>query len=59
MGGEDFAYYGERIPACFYVLGQQAADADPMPPLHSPRYDFNDETIETGIRMMTRLAIDG
>jgi metal-dependent amidase/aminoacylase/carboxypeptidase family protein len=30
-----------------------------MPPLHSPRYDFNDETIETGIRMMTRLAIDG
>ncbi len=59
MGGEDFAFYGERIPACFYVLGQQAADADPMPPLHSPRYDFNDETIETGIRMMTRLAIDG
>lgn len=59
MGGEDFAFYGEKVPACFYVLGQQAPDGEPMPPLHSPRYDFNDETIATGIRMMTRLAVHG
>jgi len=59
MGGEDFAFYGEKVPACFYVLGQQAEDAEAMPQLHSPRYDFNDETIATGIRMMTRLAVDG
>lgn len=59
MGGEDFAYYGEKVPACFYVLGQQAADGPPMPPLHSPRYDFNDETIATGIRLMSRLALEG
>lgn len=59
MGGEDFAYYGEKVPACFYILGQQADGADPMPPLHSPRYDFNDETVATGIRLMSRLAIDG
>ena len=59
MGGEDFAFYGERIPACFFLLGQQAEDADPMPPLHSPKYDFNDGTIETGIRLMTRLALEG
>lgn len=59
MGGEDFAYYGEKVPACFYILGQQAGDGPPMPPLHSPRYDFNDETIATGIRLMSRLAIEG
>ena len=59
MGGEDFAYYGERIPACFFLLGQQGEDADSMPPLHSPKYDFNDETLETGIRLMSRLALDG
>ena len=40
-------------------VGQQAEDADPMPPLHSPRYDFNDGTLETGIRLMTRLALEG
>ena len=59
MGGEDFAYYGERIPACFFLLGQQAEDGEPMPPLHSPKYDFNDGTLETGIRLMSRLALEG
>ncbi len=59
MGGEDFAFYGEKVPACFYVLGQQREGGEPMPPLHSPRYDFNDGTIATGIRMMVRLAVEG
>ena len=59
MGGEDFAYYGERIPACFFLLGQQVEDAEPMPPLHSPKYDFNDGTLEIGIRLMSRLALEG
>lgn len=59
MGGEDFAFYGERVPACFYVIGQQAEGAEPMPPLHSPRYDFNDGTLEIGMRLMTRLALQG
>ncbi|MEC8320958.1 MAG: amidohydrolase [Planctomycetota bacterium] len=59
MGGEDFSFYGEKVPACFYVLGQQAEGGEPMPALHSPRYDFNDETISTGIRLMSRVAVDG
>ena len=59
MGGEDFAYYGEQVPACFFLLGQQMEDAEPMPPLHSPKYDFNDGTLETGIRLMSRLAMEG
>lgn len=59
MGGEDFAYYGQRIPACFYILGQQAADGPTMPPLHAPTYDFNDRTIPTGITLMSRLSQEG
>ncbi len=59
MGGEDFAYYGERVPACFFLLGQRAEGVDAMPPLHSPKYDFNDGTLETGIRLMSRLAMEG
>ncbi|MCP4837617.1 MAG: amidohydrolase [Phycisphaera sp.] len=59
MGGEDFAYYGEQVPACFFVLGQQRDGGERMPTLHSPKYDFNDGTLETGIRLMSRLALDG
>ena len=59
MGGEDFAYYGQKVPACFFMLGQRAEGETSMPPLHSPRYDFNDGTLETGVRLMTRLALEG
>lgn len=59
MGGEDFAYYGQKVPACFFMLGQRAEGETSMPPLHSPRYDFNDGTLATGVRLMTRLALEG
>ena len=41
MGGEDFSFYGEKVPACFCVLGQQA-EGGVMPGSHSPRYGFSD-----------------
>lgn len=61
MGGEDFAYYGERVPACFYLLGLCPPGADPLavPQLHQPTFDFNDAALETGIEMMVRLALEG
>jgi metal-dependent amidase/aminoacylase/carboxypeptidase family protein len=58
MGGEDFAYYGQVVPACFFLLGQRPAGETTMPELHSPRYDFNDSTIETGVRLFRRLAME-
>jgi len=57
MGGEDFAYYGQVVPASFFLLGQRPSPTDPMPDLHSPRYDFNDATIETGVRLFRRIAL--
>ncbi len=52
MGGEDFAYYLEKIPGTFLRLG-----IGTRPPLHNPKFDFNDEAIPAGIRMMTGLAL--
>jgi len=59
MGSEDFSYYGERVPACFYALGLQADGEPPVPPLHSPHFDFDDRAIATGIRAMVSLALEG
>jgi amidohydrolase len=50
MGGEDFSYYGEQIPACFFALGLCPAGEDSMPGLHHPSFDFNDEAIPLGIK---------
>ena len=52
MGGEDFAYYLEKIPGTFFRLG-----VGDRPALHNSSYDFNDETIPVGIRVMTGIAV--
>ncbi len=58
MWGEDFAFYLERVPGCFFVLGVQPHDRDSYPMLHSPRFDFTDAAIPAGIRMMSNTAIE-
>jgi amidohydrolase len=56
MGGEDFAFYAQRVPSCFFLLGlQREGDVDPAL-LHTPGFDFNDAAIPAGIEMFARLA---
>lgn len=57
MGGEDFAYYAEHIPACFYFLGLCPEGQEHFPELHTPRFDFHDGAIAVGVEMMARLAL--
>lgn len=61
MGGEDFAYYGQHVPTCFYLLGLCPPGAHPLgvAQLHQSTFDFNDEAIEAGVEMMVRLAMEG
>ena len=56
MGGEDFAFYAERIPACFYILGMEDGHWRSAH-LHQPNYDFNDAAIPHGIEAMVMLAL--
>ena len=57
MGGEDFSFYGEIVPACFFFLGLLPEGTHSMPSLHNARFDFNDEAIGTGIEVFCRLAL--
>lgn len=56
MGGEDFAYYLEKVPGCFFMVGLIPDGRDEYPPLHSDRFDFNDDAIETGVLMFVELV---
>jgi amidohydrolase len=56
MGGEDFAYYLEKVPGCFFLVGVEPPDRDGYPPLHSDRYDFTDGAIAVGVRMFVELV---
>jgi amidohydrolase len=52
MMAEDFAFCLERVPGCFFQLGQ----GKDWPSLHTPQFDFNDKTIEHGVALFTALA---
>lgn len=57
MGGEDFAFYCQLIPSCFFILGLVPDGAGPVAELHQPTFDFNDDAIATGVEMFCRLAL--
>ncbi len=59
MGGEDFAYYLEKVPGCFFLIGIEPADCTTgYPSLHSDRYDFTDAALEVGMRMFVELVMN-
>lgn len=59
MGGEDFAYYARKVPACFFLLGLRPAEMEgEYPALHTPGFDFNDDALPLGVELMTRLALE-
>ncbi len=51
-GSEDFAFYLQRKPGCFFRLGNGEEGAM----LHNPAYDFNDEILTVGAAYWTRLV---
>ena len=57
MGAEDFSFYAERIPACFYTLGCRGGPAT-RHPHHSSFFDLDEAALPTGVAMMTALALD-
>jgi amidohydrolase len=57
MGAEDFSFYAQLVPACFYSLGCQGGPPTGHPH-HSSFFDIDEATLPTGVAMMTALALD-
>jgi amidohydrolase len=57
MGGEDFSYYLEQVPGCFFLVGVQPHDRDAYPSLHNDHFDFTDAAIPVGMRMFVELVM--
>lgn len=56
MGAEDFAFYRAKAPGAFWFLGLRPAEQQEYPSVHNPRFDFNDDAAEVGIRMHVEIA---
>jgi amidohydrolase len=57
MGAEDFSFFAEKVPACFYTLGT-ANGPDTSWPHHHARFDIDESALANGVRMMAAIAFD-
>ncbi len=57
MGAEDFSFFAERVPACFFTIGSNGGERSAFPHHHA-RFDVDESALATGVAMMTALALD-
>lgn len=57
MTAEDFAFYAQQLPACFYRLGTARAGETPDRKLHTSTFDVDESALETGAGLMAFAAI--
>ena len=56
MGAEDFGYYTQVIPGCFYRLGVRNEAKGIIHNVHTPKFDIDESAIEIGIGVMAWLG---
>jgi amidohydrolase len=52
MGAEDFGYYSQKIPGCFFRLGTANKEKGITAGVHTPVFNIDESAIETGIGIM-------
>lgn len=57
MGAEDFSFYSQKIPACFYRLGVGNPSKGITSGVHTPLFNIDEKAIETGMGSMAFLAM--
>ena len=58
MTSEDFAYFTQQVPSCFYRLGVTDIKGKFSSNLHSSTFNVDEKSIETGIGLMAWLAVN-
>jgi amidohydrolase len=57
MTAEDFAYFAQKIPACYFRLGTKKEGCE-ITNLHTSNFDIDENSMQDAIGLMTYLAIE-
>lgn len=57
MTAEDFAYYSQKMPACFYRLGTGNPAKGITSPIHTDTFDIDETALETGMGLMAWMGV--
>jgi amidohydrolase len=55
MGGEDFAYYLQKVPGSFFRLGCRNEAKGIVHPFHSSRFEMDEDALPFGVEMFARI----
>lgn len=58
MTAEDFAYYSQIMPGCFYRLGVKNEEKGISSGLHTDTFDVDENCLEIGMGLMAWLAVN-
>jgi amidohydrolase len=56
---EDFAYFLERVPGAFVLVGAGNEARGITAPHHSPAFDIDESVLARGAELLARIALDG
>lgn len=56
-GSEDFAFIGDKVPACLLSLGAQDLEADTTYPLHNPKMTIDENALPVGTAVFAECAM--
>lgn len=56
MAAEDFSFFSQKAPACFYRLGVRNESRGIISPVHTSTFDIDEKALETGMGLMAWMA---
>ncbi|MFT5859726.1 MAG: amidohydrolase [Flavobacteriaceae bacterium] len=56
LTAEDFSYYSQEVPVCFFRLGVRNESKGIIHGVHHPQFDIDPESLKIGIQMMSLAA---
>ncbi len=58
MTGEDFSFYTQHMPGCFYRLGTNKNNEEFTASVHNAKFNIDEDALKTGVGTMTWIAIN-
>ncbi|MFH1005597.1 MAG: M20 family metallopeptidase [Bacteroidota bacterium] len=57
MASEDFSFFAQKIPACFYRLGTGNKSKGIISGVHTPTFNIDESALQTGMGLMAWIAM--
>ena len=58
MGGEDFSYFIQEKPGCYFYTGVNNSEKKADIPHHHPMFDIDEDGMKTGVETLLKAVVN-